>query len=57
MLIVKYEYKCGDCDHLYVEQRTNVEPQYFTICNLCGTGEYFKVKETNLEEIPDVVAE
>ena len=39
----RYEYNCDACGHDYVEQRSVEDPQFFTVCNKCGAGEY---KET-----------
>ena len=39
----RYQYKCPNCSHLYIEQRTAEESQYITTCNRCGQAEYTEV--------------
>lgn len=45
-MTVKYEYKCSNCGHEYVEQRGASEPQFFTDCNKGDGGTYDLVQET-----------
>lgn len=39
-MTTKYFYKSECCGHEYVEQRDENEPQYFTVCNVCGNADY-----------------
>jgi putative FmdB family regulatory protein len=39
----RYEYKCPLCNHEYLEQRAEGEPQIFTKCNDCGDADYQEV--------------
>ena len=46
-MTIRYKYICNTCEHNYIEQRGNDEPNpYFTICHSCGIGNY---EETNKE--------
>lgn len=39
-MIFKYEYKCANCGHEYVEQRNENENQYFVKCQACYKGDF-----------------
>lgn len=45
-MTVKYEYKCSNCGHEYVEQRGANESQFFTDCNKGDGGTYELINET-----------
>jgi hypothetical protein len=51
-MTVKYNYKCSSCEATYLEMRAAEEPQFFTICNACGIGNY---EETSTEVISETV--
>ena len=53
-MTIKYEYQCNNCQHNYIEQRGNDEPNpYFVICNSCGNGEYQEINKTILAAEPE----
>ena len=41
----RYYYKCPNCAHTYLEQRTSDEQQYISVCNSCGLGNYILIDE------------
>lgn len=49
-MTVRFEYKCTDCSHEYVEQRAADEPMFFPVCNACGNADYELVNQTVLSD-------
>jgi peptide subunit release factor 1 (eRF1) len=57
-MTVRYEYKCSNCGHNYVEQRGASESQFFIDCNKGDGGTYELVNEIKLaDEIEVQVAD
>lgn len=50
-MTTRYEYKSDCCEHDYVEQRDESQPQIITVCNDCRAGNYVLVSETFIPEI------
>ena len=48
-MAIKYTYKSLCCGHIYVEQRTESEPMYFTTCNTCGLDDYELISSEVIE--------
>lgn len=55
-MTIRYQYKCDACEHNYVEQRGNDEPNpYFSTCHSCGAGSYEEVSKEVLAPEPERV--
>lgn len=42
-MTVRYEYKCGKCGFVYIEQRPANEEQIYKVCYVCKEGDFVEV--------------
>jgi len=41
-MTVRYEYKCGKCGFVYIEQRPANEEQIYRVCYVCKEGDFIE---------------
>lgn len=53
-MTIKFEYKCNNCEHDYIEQRGNDEPNpFFSVCHNCKIGTYVETNQVILSSEPE----